>query len=271
MTDKPARLLDCGLCYEEQGEEVHPHPECPIGQPGPAVDRTTVARALVALRAGNHITARLLLESAMNPAGAVQSPADRPASCRCHSREGLTPEQHENDCPLVVPAGRAALRDRIAGALLTTRRTDYADLNVKADHRNHRFDARCALCTYDVDALAVAVLAVLPEPVDRAAETLTGHEKAMLGFALEMAEEEIHARSLEFTDDDWAALTSLRRLAGEQRTPDEAEQHPTTEVQRCDAGFVLGGRCVKPAGHDGPHSVAPGVTEATDQRRSPSV
>jgi hypothetical protein len=25
------RLLDCGFCYEEQGEEVHPHPECPIG------------------------------------------------------------------------------------------------------------------------------------------------------------------------------------------------------------------------------------------------
>lgn len=29
------RLLDCGLCYEEQGEEVHPHPECPIGYSGP--------------------------------------------------------------------------------------------------------------------------------------------------------------------------------------------------------------------------------------------
>ncbi|MFM9616875.1 hypothetical protein ACKI14_02795 [Streptomyces turgidiscabies] len=28
------RLLDCGFCYEEQGEEVHPHPECPIGAPG---------------------------------------------------------------------------------------------------------------------------------------------------------------------------------------------------------------------------------------------
>ena len=26
-----ARLLDCGLCYEENGEEVHPHPECPRG------------------------------------------------------------------------------------------------------------------------------------------------------------------------------------------------------------------------------------------------
>lgn len=24
-----ARLLGCGLCYEEAGEEVHPHPECP--------------------------------------------------------------------------------------------------------------------------------------------------------------------------------------------------------------------------------------------------
>ncbi|MFJ2205939.1 hypothetical protein [Streptomyces microflavus] len=26
----PARLLDCGTCYEEDGEEVHPHPECPL-------------------------------------------------------------------------------------------------------------------------------------------------------------------------------------------------------------------------------------------------
>jgi hypothetical protein len=62
------------------------------------------------------------------------------------------------------------LRDRIADALLTTRRADYADLGVKANHREHRFDARCALCTYDVDALADAVLAVLPAPDQRAAE-----------------------------------------------------------------------------------------------------
>ncbi|MFF6829606.1 hypothetical protein [Streptomyces longwoodensis] len=66
-------------------------------------------------------------------------------------------------------ADRAALRDRIVEALLTTRRTDYADLNVKDDHRNHRYDARCALCAYDVDALASAVLAVLPPIVDQAA------------------------------------------------------------------------------------------------------
>lgn len=33
------RLLDCGWCYEEQGEECHPHPECPIGAGGqPAVE-----------------------------------------------------------------------------------------------------------------------------------------------------------------------------------------------------------------------------------------
>ncbi|HZF92041.1 hypothetical protein [Streptomyces sp.] len=40
--------------------------ETPAAQ-GPAVDRATVDRALDALRAGNHITARLLLESAMGP------------------------------------------------------------------------------------------------------------------------------------------------------------------------------------------------------------
>lgn len=34
-----ARLLDCGLCFEEDGEEVHPHPECTAsgqGVAGPA-------------------------------------------------------------------------------------------------------------------------------------------------------------------------------------------------------------------------------------------
>lgn len=29
-TTPEARLLGCGFCYEEHGEEVHPHPECPI-------------------------------------------------------------------------------------------------------------------------------------------------------------------------------------------------------------------------------------------------
>lgn len=29
--DDEPRLLSCGLCYEENGEEVHPHPECREG------------------------------------------------------------------------------------------------------------------------------------------------------------------------------------------------------------------------------------------------
>lgn len=28
MPEAPPRLLDCGICYEENGEEVHPHPTC---------------------------------------------------------------------------------------------------------------------------------------------------------------------------------------------------------------------------------------------------
>lgn len=54
-----------------------------------------------------------------------------------------------------------SLRDRITEALLTTRRTGYEGA---ARHGEHRYDARCALCAADVDALADTVLAVLPEP-----------------------------------------------------------------------------------------------------------
>jgi hypothetical protein len=50
MNDQPARLLDCGLDYEEQGEEVHPHPECPIAVPAvqaPATDRAALREQVV--------------------------------------------------------------------------------------------------------------------------------------------------------------------------------------------------------------------------------
>lgn len=44
---------------------------------------------------------RRLADEAQQPEGAV---TEEPApSCRCHSREGLTPEQHENDCPDGTP------------------------------------------------------------------------------------------------------------------------------------------------------------------------
>ncbi len=35
MAESMPRLLDCGHCYEENGEEVHPHPECSIGYADP--------------------------------------------------------------------------------------------------------------------------------------------------------------------------------------------------------------------------------------------
>jgi hypothetical protein len=38
---RPARLLNCGWCHEEDGEEVHPHPECPVRTtPGTATEAT---------------------------------------------------------------------------------------------------------------------------------------------------------------------------------------------------------------------------------------
>lgn len=43
---RPAgRLLACGWCYEEHGEEVHPHPECPISSTAPVVHAPHLGRA----------------------------------------------------------------------------------------------------------------------------------------------------------------------------------------------------------------------------------
>ncbi|MFJ6540558.1 hypothetical protein ACIQMP_07920 [Streptomyces sp. NPDC091385] len=41
---RPPRLLACGRCYEEAGEEVHPHPECPINHPDAAAEQIQAAR-----------------------------------------------------------------------------------------------------------------------------------------------------------------------------------------------------------------------------------
>lgn len=76
---RPPRLLNCGLCYEEHGEEVHPHPECPseARTATEATDPTNIAqlraerdqlqRAVDALRRLNELTAD--------------------GSCRVHARE----------------------------------------------------------------------------------------------------------------------------------------------------------------------------------------
>lgn len=61
--------------------------------------------------------------------------------------------------------------------------------------------------------VADAVLTVLPAPADRAT-VLTDTERTMLTYALDEAQEHIWYRD-GFTDEDQAAVTSLRRLADE--------------------------------------------------------
>jgi len=46
-----------------------------------------------------------------------------------------------------------------------------------------------------------------------ARDALTETERAMLGYALDLAQDQIHSRGDEFTADDQAALDTLRRMA----------------------------------------------------------
>ncbi len=112
----------------------------------------------------------------------------------------------------------AALRNRIVDALVTTRRTDYEG---KADHRQHRYDARCALCAADVDALTDAVLAVLPS-ADRASVL---REAADAVFALdydnlvsEQDDENLGSRREAWDLGTIHASQLLRRMADETAT-----------------------------------------------------
>src|SRR5690606_11327580 len=107
-----------------------------------------------------------------------------------------------------------------------------------------------------------ALAAVLPAPADQAA--LRDREKAMLSFALEIAQEEIHARSLDINDQDKAALVSLRRMADETQQPCADRR---AEPIRC--GLCLYGSDVGVPGYDnkGPAYTNPACpdhsTEAT--------
>lgn len=92
---------------------------------------------------------------------------------------------------------RAALRDRIAEALWPLTDWDGDQLNA--------------------EAAADAVLAVLSEPTDQAAvraTALSEPERTMLRYALDQAQEAIWSQG-GFTEEDQAAVDSLRRLADE--------------------------------------------------------
>ncbi|MFD0053007.1 hypothetical protein ACFVHR_04685 [Streptomyces sp. NPDC127168] len=69
------------------------------------------------------------------------------------------------------PADQTALRDRIAATLRTTRRIGYEG---KADHGTHRYDARCALCAGDVDALTEALAAAVVPTTNHDTDTSAG-------------------------------------------------------------------------------------------------
>ncbi|CAL9665935.1 hypothetical protein SUDANB145_07160 (plasmid) [Streptomyces sp. enrichment culture] len=130
------------------------------------------------------------------------------------------------DAVLPAPADRTVLRERIAAALYERERppgaAPWADV-LAADREVF-------------EAMADAVLPlVLPAPADRAA-ALTDAERTMLTYALNEAQEHIWSRD-GFTDEDQAALDSLRRMAAEAQpaTPDTEAPlwaRPDTEEEK---------------------------------------
>lgn len=123
------------------------------------------------------------------------------------------------------PVVLSDLRDRIDEALYTTRRTDYEGT---ANHREHRYDARCALCAGDADALTAALLAVLPEPADRAAILTEAADELDAYIACYRS-----PSIANWTD----AVAFLRRLAAEAQPTTEA--HPAEHTWRAELHDLL--------------------------------
>ncbi|MFJ3507841.1 hypothetical protein [Streptomyces luteogriseus] len=193
--------------------------------------------------------------------------------------------------PVQAPADRAALRDRIAEALADADGWKWAPGFKGESPTWHGYQAR-----------ADAVLPLLPAPVDRAeldslgreadrlrkawvemrdraerieaeverlrtdrAAVLTPAERTMLTYALDQAQEHIWSRD-GFTDEDQAAVTSLRRLVA--------------GCPQCgDTGACNGGPCpLRPAAEAQPAEAwdvpdaRPGTTDHTlTQRRAATV
>jgi hypothetical protein len=117
---------------------------------------------------------------------------------------------------------RAALRDRIAEALATADGWTWAD----------GFDKTKSPAYQSYQKRADAVLAVLPAPTDRAA--LSDAERTMLAYALDQAQEKIWSED-GFTDEDQAAVDSLRRMADEAQPATKPEAHPPTTIWKVES------------------------------------
>ncbi|MGA5372321.1 hypothetical protein ACPCSD_14735 [Streptomyces griseoincarnatus] len=145
-------------------------------------------------------------------------------------------------CDTLLPDAREEALDRLMTVLPPT--TDRAAEPVCiCGHPDERhFEDVCQTCgcgDYLEPQDAAEVIArwrqaALKARADRAV-VLTEPERKMLAFALEITQEEIHARSLDLADDDKAALVSLRRMADEtdntQTTP-EACAHCGQPIRR---------------------------------------
>ncbi|MCX5138349.1 hypothetical protein [Streptomyces sp. NBC_00338] len=144
-----------------------------------------------------------------------------------------TAEAHRLALSEALGLGTGAPWDAIRDAAAGYRRT-----LAEADQRKQEYKTACIRLRAEVerlraertelirqrDQISMDTIKALPAPVDRAA-ALTEAERTMLTYALDQAQERIWAED-GFTDEDQAAVTSLRRLA------DEAQQ-PETEAAKC--------------------------------------
>ncbi|MEV8031412.1 hypothetical protein [Streptomyces sp. NPDC086182] len=141
-----------------------------------------------------------------------------------------------------APADQTALRDRLAMAI--------EDCPYRHDGTRRAWQ------------LADAVLAVLPEPTNQAA-ALSEAERTMLTYALDQAQERIWSED-GFTDEDQAAVTSLRRLTAEQPASGlggvagETQQAPCGRSSAMPTPCSAGDHCCK-----GPSEAQQPETQAT--------
>ncbi|MFJ1653668.1 hypothetical protein ACIOC2_20220 [Streptomyces sp. NPDC088337] len=94
--------------------------------------------------------------------------------------------------------------------------------------------------------LGQALAGAQPSPLDRAAaRELSTTERAMLRFALDLAQERMLSRGDEFTDDDEDAVESLRRMAV-QKTVGHAPVLETTNAYEKPAEQAKCTKCQQP-------------------------
>ncbi|MYW46356.1 hypothetical protein [Streptomyces sp. SID161] len=105
--------------------------------------------------------------------------APRPAACRCHSREGLTPQQHENDCPLAQPAREARQDPAQDGRAAALRMAANYVRSISDDRRWGRASISTALCSVS-DQLARWADEAQPAAVARSGQPETDESEELV-------------------------------------------------------------------------------------------